>query len=50
MGFFGTATLVLFVLKYFDVIDISWWLVFAPFFAWLVMNLVVLFFIIKSGR
>lgn len=37
MGFFGLLQIVFIALKITDYIDWSWWLVFTPFYAWLLI-------------
>ncbi len=41
IGFFGLLQIVFIALKVSDYIDWSWWLVFVPFYLWLILHTVV---------
>jgi hypothetical protein len=41
IGFFGLLQVVFIALKVTDYIDWSWWLVFVPFYTWLILHTVV---------
>ena len=41
IGFFGLLQIVFIALKVSDYIDWSWWLVFVPFYIWLILHTVI---------
>lgn len=49
MGFLELLTVLFILLKVFDVIAWSWWLVFSPMYAYLVAIVVYLFFILFAA-
>ena len=49
IGFFGLLQIIFIVLKIFDVIKWSWWLVFIPFYVWLLIFILVIVLAIIFG-
>lgn len=49
IGFFGLLQIIFIVLKIFNVIKWSWWLVFMPFYVWLLIFILVIVLAIIFG-